>query len=196
VLCGQLAECGVQLTLQQAIARFMGTSNASMLDRVAELLHPAAMPTDFLQQFHQRTRQAFSAGLRTVAGVEAVLDTLALPHCVASNGDHAKMRFTLGLTGLAPRFAGRVFSADDVVRPKPAPDLFLHAAATLGAAPARCVVIEDSPTGVRAARAAGMSVFGYCAMTPAEKLQDAGAHRLFGTMAELPALLALPPEAA
>lgn len=192
VLCDQLAELDVAMTLAQAIDRFIGTSNALMLERVAALLPPGAMPADFLAQFRQRTQQAFAAGLRAVPGVEAVLDGLALPHCVASNGEHAKMAVTLALTGLAPRFAGRVFSADDVARPKPAPDLFLHAAATLGAAPARCLVIEDSATGVRAARAAGMAVFGHAALTPADRLLEAGAHRVFATMAELPPLLALP----
>jgi beta-phosphoglucomutase-like phosphatase (HAD superfamily) len=111
---------------------------------------------------------------------------------VASNGNHAKVNFTLAHTGLLPRFAGRIFTADDVVHPKPAPDLFLLAARTLGAAPGRTVVVEDSATGVVAAKAAGMRAIGYAAMTPAARLQAAGADAVAATMAEVQALLARP----
>jgi HAD superfamily hydrolase (TIGR01509 family) len=91
-------------------------------------------------------------------------------------------------TGLYRHFGeGRIFSAEDVGRGKPAPDLFLHAARTMGVAAGRCAVVEDSALGVQAARAVGMDVFGYAAMTPAGKL--AGATALFTSMAELPALL-------
>jgi beta-phosphoglucomutase-like phosphatase (HAD superfamily) len=81
------------------------------------------------------------------------------------------MRFTLGLTGLYDRFAGRIFSASEVARGKPAPDLFLHAARQMGVEPLRCAVVEDSRWGVEAARAAGMCAFGYAGgLTPAERL--------------------------
>jgi beta-phosphoglucomutase-like phosphatase (HAD superfamily) len=99
------------------------------------------------------------------------------------------MRFTLGLTGLWDRFAGRIFSAHDVARGKPAPDLFLHAAARMGVAPAACAVVEDSRWGVEAARAAGMRAFGYAGgLTPAERLEGAGTI-VFRDMRDLPALL-------
>ena len=172
----------------EAYDRFMGASD----DKCVALLHdllPTAPPADFMRRFAERCFTAFRAGLRAVDGVPALLDALPLRYCVASNGPREKMRFTLGHTGLLPRFEGRLFSAQDVERPKPAPDLFLHAARTLGANPARCVVVEDSPTGVAAARAAGMTVYGYAAMTDPAKLQAAGAHRTFGHMNELPALL-------
>ena len=121
-------------------------------------------------------------------GVVEVLRLLRTPCCVASSGTAEKLRFTLGLTGLLDRFAGRIFSAADVMQGKPAPDLFLHAARTLGADPARCAVVEDTPVGIEAARAAGMLAFGYAGRTPASRLAAAGG-RTFTSMSELPVLL-------
>jgi len=124
-----------------------------------------------------------------------VLDKLAasgMPYCLASSGTHERIAVSLRVTGLAGHFApGRIFSAQDVGRGKPEPDLFLHAAAALGVAPGRCAVVEDSPLGVQAALAAGMTVYGYTALTPAEALVGAGAAAttLFATMSELPGLL-------
>jgi HAD superfamily hydrolase (TIGR01509 family) len=188
VLLQMLAEAGITMTLQQAYDRFMGASTEKCVAILQDLLD-AAPPADFMPRYADRCFAAFREGLSAVDGVPPLLDTLTLPYCVASNGPREKMRFTLGHTGLLPRFEGRLFSAQDVERPKPAPDLFLHAARTLGAEPQRCVVVEDSPTGVAAARAAGMTVYGYAAMTDAARLQAAGAHRTFQRMAELPSLL-------
>ncbi len=98
------------------------------------------------------------------------------------------MKTTLGLTGLLERFEGRIFSAWDVGRGKPFPDLFLHAASSMGTEPSRCVVIEDALPGVQAAVAAGMSVFGYSQKSSSSPLQQAGAV-VFNDMAELPGLL-------
>ena len=125
-------------------------------------------------------------------GIELVLDALdaaRVPFCVASSGDHEKMNTTLGITGLLPRFAGRIFSVTQVARGKPAPDVYLFAARQLGAEPAACVVVEDTPPGVQAGVAAGMTVFGFCAHTPEQKLTAAGAHRTFGDMQRLVAML-------
>ena len=188
VLLQMLAEAGITMSLQQAYDRFMGASTEKCVALLHDLLG-AAPPADFMPRYADRCFTAFREGLSAVEGIPPLLDELTLPCCVASNGPRDKMRFTLGHTGLLPRFEGRLFSAQDVQRPKPAPDLFLHAARTLGAAPARCVVVEDSPTGVAAARAAGMTVYGYAAMTDPARLQAAGAHRVFHRMADLPALL-------
>ncbi len=112
-----------------------------------------------------------------VDGVVEALDAISMPTCVASSSTHERLRFTLGLTGLYDRFEGRIFSATDVSNGKPAPDLFLHAAATLGADPARCAVIEDSRYGVEAARAAGMRAFGYAGgLTAARAPRRPGDH--------------------
>ena len=185
---------GISLTFDEAVARFMGASLPTCVARVGELLGRAP-PDDFLAQFGARTRRAFEADLKAVPGVEHVLDTLSAAtrtlFCVASNGNHAKVNFTLGLTGLLPRFGkGRIFTADDVVHPKPAPDLFLHAARTLGAPPEHTTVVEDTATGVAAAKAAGMRAIGFCAMTPAERLRAAGADVVVGTMDEVRLLVA------
>ena len=99
------------------------------------------------------------------------------------------MKTTLGVTHLLPRFAGRIFSATDVANGKPAPDVYLYAASRCAVAPSACCVIEDSPTGVTAGVAAGMTVYGYSAFTPAQRLADAGAHHTFSNMAQLPGLL-------
>ena len=113
---------------------------------------------------------------------------LRWPTCVASSGEHERMRRTLGRTGLHADFEGRIYSATEVERGKPHPDLFLHAADRMGADPARCVVVEDSPFGVRGAVAAGMTALGYAAMTPAVVLEAEGAET-FSAMPDLPNLL-------
>ena len=122
-------------------------------------------------------------------GVVEALDRITLPTCVASSGTHDKIRFTLGLTGLYERFAGRIFSAYEVARGKPAPDLFLYAASRMGADPAACAVVEDSPYGIEAARAAGMRAFGYAGgLTPRPWLEGPDTV-IFEDMRELPRLL-------
>ena len=189
VVVDMLAEHGVALGFDEAVDRFIGMSMANGLVQLKALLG-GELPADFLPEMGRRTRAAFRAGLTAVPGVEAVLDGLQRPFCVASNGNHAKVNFTLGHTGLLPRFTGRIFTADDVAHPKPAPDLFLLAARTLGALPAHTTVVEDTPTGVAAARAAGMRVIGFAAMTPAPRLQAAGADAIAQDMATVAALLA------
>jgi HAD superfamily hydrolase (TIGR01509 family) len=122
--------------------------------------------------------------------VVSALDRIDVPVCVASNGNHEKMRLTLSLTGLLPRFEGRMFSVTEVERGKPDPDLFLHAARRMGCAPRSCAVVEDSVFGVRAACAAGMAAYGYAGETEPAALAAAGA-RVFRNMEELPGLLGL-----
>ncbi|MFO1327653.1 MAG: HAD family hydrolase [Rubrivivax sp.] len=195
VLQQMLAEQGVAMGFDDLVQRFIGSSVAATLQRVAALLGREQPPAGFFDDFVQRSQRAFRAGLTTVPGVEAVLDALQPPWCVASNGNRAKVEFTLGHTGLRARAGERIFTADDVQHPKPAPDLFLHAAARLGARPAHTLVVEDTPTGVRAARAAGMTAIGFAAMTPAATLREAGAHDVVASMAELGALLPLHPHA-
>ena len=189
VVVDMLTEQGVALGFDEAVDRFIGMSMANGLVQLKALLG-GELPADFLPEMGRRTRAAFRAGLTAVPGVEAVLDGLQRPFCVASNGNHAKVNFTLGHTGLLPRFTGRIFTADDVAHPKPAPDLFLLAARTLGALPAHTTVVEDTPTGVQAARAAGMRVIGFAAMTPAGRLQAAGADAIAHDMATVANLLA------
>ncbi|MGC0421277.1 HAD family hydrolase [Embleya sp. AB8] len=192
VLAGLLTESGVPTSYQDSLRDYLGGTMA----RVHAMVRGrdgVTLPADFDEVYHERVFAGFRAELEPVVGVAdvlAALDLAELPYCLASSGTHERIRLALTRTGLIDRFPDAVrFSGQDVAHGKPAPDLFLHAAATLGVDPARCVVVEDSPLGVRAARAAGMTVYGYAAMTPAERLADADT--LFKDMTELPELLGL-----
>ncbi|MEE4546319.1 HAD family hydrolase [Streptomyces sp. V4-01] len=190
ILAGYLTELGHPTTYDESVRDYMGAAIHRVHDVVLER-SGQVLPAEFEATYHARVFAAFERELRAVAGVEVVLEKLAadgVPYCLASSGSHERIRVALRTTGLYARFGERrLFSSQDVGRGKPAPDLFLHAAARMGVAPERCAVVEDSPLGVQAARAAGMTVFGFTAMTPAERLRDATA--LFGSMAELPDLL-------
>jgi HAD superfamily hydrolase (TIGR01509 family) len=188
VFADMLRELGLVVTLEEMFERFVGHSTAHCLSIVRGLLGRDA-PPGFLEAYHARTSRALGEELQPVAGIHDVLGALTIPFCVASNGEHPKMRSTLALTDLLARFEGRLYSATDVARGKPAPDLFLFAAAAMGAAPERCAVVEDTPVGVMAGVAAGMTVFGYARHMPTRRLREAGAAVVFTDMAELPALL-------
>ncbi|MEU5546686.1 HAD family hydrolase [Streptomyces sp. ISID311] len=192
ILAGYLTELGHPTSYEESIRDYMG----SAMHRIHELVLERTgrrLPEDFDEVFHGRVFEAFERELLPVAGVTEVLEKLdadGVPYCVGSSGSHERISVGHRKTGLDRWFpAGRVFSAQDVGRGKPAPDLFLHAAREMGVAPERCAVVEDSPLGVQAAVAAGMDVYGFTAMTSAEKLTEAGGTVLFGQMAELPELL-------
>ena len=184
-----LAELGWPLTEAEVIDRFVGRSEAYMIGEIEKGLG-RSLAAGWDDEFRHLYRHAFEAELAPVDGVVAALEAIAAPICVASSSSHERLRHTLGLTGLLERFDGRIFSAEDVRHGKPAPDLFLHAAATLGAEPARCAVVEDSRHGVEAARAAGMHAFAYAGgLTAADRLEGP-ATTVFHEMSELPLLLA------
>ena len=181
-----LTELGWPLTPDEVASRFMGRTEAEMIRQIKERI--AELPADWDTGHQQRVREAFEAELQPVDGVVAALDGISIPTCVASSGTHEKMLLTLSLTGLYERFEGRIFSATEVEHGKPAPDLFLHAAERTGVEPPACAVVEDSPFGVEAALAAGMTVFAYAGgVMPAERLQDADV--VFDDMRRLPELL-------
>ncbi|MEZ5649815.1 MAG: HAD-IA family hydrolase [Burkholderiaceae bacterium] len=188
VFCEMLNEIGMTIELERMFELFVGLSEPQCVEIITRM--HGAPPPGFVDEYHRRAGMALDAGVLAVNGIERVLDGLTLPCCVASSATHAKIRLTLGRTGLLPRFEGRIFSVADVTRPKPAPDIYLLAARTYGVPAGRCVVVEDSPAGVAAGVAAGMRVFGYCERSPASRLRAAGAHRVFERMADLPALLA------
>ena len=190
VLKQMLQELGIVMTMDSVLDHFLGRSMQQCVQTIAQLLGRPP-PASFADDYRVKTTAAFATQLRQVAGVDSALDNLSIPYCVASSSDHARLRTTLGMVGLLPRFDGRLFSVTEVARGKPAPDVFLHAARTLGAAPSACVVIEDTPTGVSAGVAADMTVFGYAALTPRSRLVAAGAHRIFGDMCELSRLIDL-----
>jgi HAD superfamily hydrolase (TIGR01509 family) len=190
MLADLLTACGHPTTLDEAMRRYMGGTLGGVRARV-ENETGVALPADFEERYHDALFARFRAELRAVAGVAEVLDHLdrrGVSYCVASSGTHERIRLALSLVGLLDRFE-RIFSAADVVRGKPAPDLFLHAAARSGVDAAAFVVVEDSTAGVAAAVAAGMRVIGYAAMPPAERLAAAGADTIVMSMADLPAVL-------
>lgn len=188
IFCAMLNELGMSVSLQDMFEHFVGLSMPQCVALVTKM-HGKPPPDTFVSELQQRTAVALSEQIKPIAGVPEALATLSIPYCVASSGDHEKIRLTLGATGLLPHFDGRIFSVVDVGKPKPAPDVFLLAACKLGIPPSRCVVVEDTPTGVRAGVAAGMYVLGFCANTPEHRLRDAGAHELFSEMRQLSGLL-------
>jgi HAD superfamily hydrolase (TIGR01509 family) len=181
-------DIGWPMTEAEVIERFVGRSDRETQAEIEAHLG-RKLPAGWLDRYTPLYRQVLAAELAPVPGVLEALDRITLPSCVASSGAHEYLRYTLGLTGLYERFAGRIFSVDDVARGKPAPDLFLYAAAQMGVSPAGCVVVEDSRPGVDAARAAGMRVLAFAGgLTPAELL-DGPSTILFDDMRELPTLL-------
>ena len=189
VLAEVLSAEGLPTTREDSMRLYMGRSWASCMALASERLGRELDSGALEARYRSGVRAAWEQELRPVPGIEAALDRIALPSCVASSGDHERMRFTLGRTGLLPRFEGRIFSATEVEHGKPAPDLFLHAARSMGFDPATTVVVEDTVPGATAGRAAGMRVLGYAGHTPAEDLAAAGAEP-FDDMRRLPDLLA------
>lgn len=191
VMAEMLTAQGYPIDAATCMARFMGRPSAEALREVeAELGRP--LSEDFVEVENRRIVEAFLAAPRIPPGLREALAVLPGRRCVASSSRPEYLRSVLGATGLWDEFE-RVFSASEVARGKPAPDLFLLAASTLGVRPERCVVIEDAPAGVKAAVAAGMPVLGYAAATPAALLEAAGAVTVT-SMAELPgAIQALRP---
>ncbi|MCM8595353.1 HAD family phosphatase [Accumulibacter sp.] len=188
-LAAMLTETGFPLTAEEAIERYTGISLRAVLALIeSEWGRP--LPPDFAARLRERDRAAFDAELQAMPGVIELLGSLSWPVCVASSGTPDKIRANLAVTGLLPFFEPHLFSAEMVERGKPAPDLFLYAAREMGVSPERCVVVEDSVAGVRAARAAAMEVFGFCGgghVRPgfAGTLLTAGATRVFTRMGEL-----------
>ena len=183
-----LTDLGWPITEAEVLDRFVGRSDADMLAEIEATLGRAV--PDWTERYQHDLHAAFHDELVAVPGVADAIDALVVASCVASSGTHDKMRLTLGLTGLHDRFEGRIYSATQVDRGKPAPDLFLFAASQMGVDPARCVVIEDSRSGVAAARAAGMRSLGFAGgLTPAEWLVGPGTV-VFDDMADLVGLVA------
>lgn len=184
------AELGWPITDAEVIERFIGRSAASISEQIAARLGDQVAAV-WGREFERLHRDAVDADLVAVDGIDEALDAITLPTCVASSGSHDKMRHTLTHTGLLHRFVGRIFSASEVARGKPAPDLFQYAARRMGVSPSACVVVEDSRYGVQAARAAGMRVFGYAGgLTPADWLEGPDT-AVFDSMYDLPALIAM-----
>ncbi|HLG81840.1 MAG TPA: HAD family hydrolase [Bradyrhizobium sp.] len=183
-----LGERGIALGEDQVVELFLGRSTAALLSHYKDDRRFDA--ATFLPELKSRVLQRFSEQLQPIAGIEAVLSQLDAPCCVASSSDLDRVRRSLALTGLAPLFGDRLYTAQMVAHGKPAPDLFLYAAAQMQAVPQRTLVIEDSVSGVTAGKAAGMTVWGfvggshYRSRDGRAMLYEAGADRVFDRMAD------------
>lgn len=197
ILLSILERRGTVVSLDEAYSRFLGKSLATVLTVLVDDFGLKLGDAD-LADMRRELFAVFRAELQPMPGIAKVLDELRarVDLCVASSSVPERLRVSLGATRLGGRFAGKVFSATEVKNGKPAPDLFLHAARTCGIAPEHCLVIEDSPAGIAAAKAAGMRVFGFSGGSHAgaaglgEKIRAAAPNAIFSHMSELPDLLA------
>ncbi|KLD74301.1 HAD-IA family hydrolase [Xanthomonas hyacinthi] len=176
--------------LEAFLAGSFGQTAHEIVERVQR--HFAVrLPPGLFDQIRQRSEALIAAEVQPIEGVREALLALPLPLAVASNSQRHSVVASVARAGLAERVGGNIFSADMVARPKPAPDVYLLAAHTLGAAPSRCLVIEDSATGASAALAAGMTVIGFtgAAHIPsghAETLRQLGVSAVMEQMRQLP----------
>ena len=187
-LSGTLAAYGIDLGVDQALDLFLGRSLSAVFEHYEAL--GRSIPEQFASELKTAIRTAFRSSLGAIDGVSSVLENLRVPHCVASSSDIDRVSFSLSLTGLAPHFETRLYTSQMVERGKPAPDLFLYAAERMQADPRRTLVIEDSVSGVRAGKAAGMTVWGFVGGSHYQSrdgkamLLGAGADRVFTRMAD------------
>jgi HAD superfamily hydrolase (TIGR01509 family) len=190
VLAAVVTELGVPTSVDDAYRKFMGKRLSEVIEAI-ELAVGRKLPADFADAYQQRTFEAFRARLKAVEGARGFIEDWGdVPQCIASSSSPERLALSLDVLGLAPLFEGRVFSASDVARGKPHPDIFLHAAAGLGVSASDCVVIEDSIGGVTAGRAAGATVIGLTAaghIQPGHdaRLKQAGADHVVASFAEL-----------
>ncbi|HTM46617.1 MAG TPA: HAD-IA family hydrolase [Polyangiaceae bacterium] len=155
-----IAEHGVTMPVSEALAAFRGRKLAECIREVEERWG-CVLPPDFIPQFRARQAAAFRLRLRAVDGALELVSSLRQKFCVASSGPREKIELSLSLTGLLPYFESAIFSSYEIDSWKPAPEIFLHAARTMGVAPSSCVVIEDSLPGLQAGVAAGMEVVAF-----------------------------------
>jgi HAD superfamily hydrolase (TIGR01509 family) len=188
-----LSRHGYPITSEQVLVRFLGVSEKDAR-RMVEQEIGRNLPDDLESQVNAATLQFYASDLQPITHVAAAIGAIDLPKCVASSGTPEKIHHGLTCAGLYDLLAPNIFSASQVARGKPAPDLFLFAAAQMKVAPERCLVIEDSVPGVTGAHAAGMTVLGFhggshCPPGHAERLRAAGAALTFDDMRQLPELV-------
>jgi HAD superfamily hydrolase (TIGR01509 family) len=187
-LSESLATYGIALGLTEALELFLGLNTAAVLQHYGGQGRP--IPTSFLTDLKSRVRRTFQAALQPIPGVASLLDRLHTPFCLASSSDLERVSLSLARTGLASYFGDRLYTSQMVARGKPAPDLFLYAAEKMQAEPARTLVIEDSLSGITAAKAAGMTVWGFFGGSHYQSrdgraiLRAAGADKVFDRMAD------------
>lgn len=188
-LIQDLTERGLTLTLEQCMGLFLGGTLSTAKPMIEEF--GVTLPDTWVEDFYMKAYDVLRENAEPIPGIKEVLTQIegaGIPYCVASNGRFEKMEITLGRTGMLDRFKDVMFSAQALGTAKPAPDLFLAAAASFGVTPEECVVIEDSITGVLAAKRAGMKCFGYAPHGNGEALAAENAI-IFDEMAKLLALI-------
>lgn len=199
VLTETLAGLGTDIDEATVYRRFLGRSLDAVRDVLAQEYGLTSSGDIIPPSFRERLIKRFRAELKPIPGVAEAVKRINLARCVASSSRPERLRLTLGLTGLLPLFDPNIFSTTMVLRGKPAPDLFLHAASAMNISPSDCVVIEDSPAGVEAAKRAGMRVFAFTggAHAAASNLNSLLAalapDAIFDDMLRLPELLAEEP---
>ena len=195
VLAEFITESGWALNAPECSTLFVGRRMDDVMAMISGKVGKS-LPLGWLAEYERRRDISFKQDLKAIPGIRTVLDILSrnrLAYCVASSGPLSKMHFTLSLTELRTYFPDDIlFSARGLPRGKPFPDVFLHAAKQMGADPLDCVVVEDSPAGAAAAKAAGMRCFAYAVAGNSQALIDQNAVCFF-TMAQLPTLLGLSP---
>ncbi len=193
-LAEALTAIGMPTTPEEAMTRYIGLRMSDCV-RAIERIHGRAPPADFVETCRARTRSLLHDELRPVAGAPAFIRScLPALTAIASSSSVPGIKHSLSIVGLSDCFDGRIFSAADLERGKPHPDVFLHAATGLNANPADCIVIEDGTLGVQGAVAAGMTVIGltagsHCGPAHGERLREAGAHIVAGSYAEVALLI-------
>jgi HAD superfamily hydrolase (TIGR01509 family) len=192
-----LADAGLVYGRQEYMARFMGTSETAWwqgleLDAVSRL--GRSIVNEVRGPLAERMRAELRARLAEIPGASAAISEVQHPRAVASSSGTESLHLKLKMAGHWDLFAPHIYSADDVIETKPAPDLFLHAAWKLGVEATQCLVIEDSVNGIVAGKAAGMRVWGFVGgghhtHTSGTRLLDAGAERLVRNWVEAGELL-------
>ncbi len=190
VIAEIVSEFGVPTTIEDAYRTYMGKRLVEVIATIERVIG-RKLPDDFADSYQERTFAAFRRGLKAIDGAREFVEAWRdVPRCIASSSSPARLALSLEVLNMAALFEGRVFSASNVARGKPHPDIFLHAAEQLGIAPADCIVIEDSVGGVTAARAAGSIAIGFTAaghIQPGHdaRLREAGASHVVASFAEL-----------
>ena len=190
VIAEIVSEFGVPTSLDDAYRTFMGKRLSEVIETIERVIG-RKLPDDFADRYQERTFAAFRRGLKPIEGAREFVEAWRqFPSCIASSSSPERLALSLEVLNMAALFEGRVFSASNVARGKPHPDIFLHAAGQLGVGPADCIVIEDSVGGVTAARAAGAFVIGFTAAGHIQSghdalLREAGAAHVVASFAEL-----------
>jgi len=183
VLVDMANDYGANIDMEYAMTHFKGGSMQECVDKISELIKEL-LPENFVDTYRKRSFEAFKKDIKPVEGVKNVLENLEIPFCVASSGPVEKIRFNLELTGLLPYFENKIFSCYTINKWKPNPAVFLWAADIMKFKPKDCLIIEDSLTGVKAAKNGGFDVFGFTAHDYNNELKPL-ATKTFNNMNEL-----------